>query len=69
MHNKENYKQGEKTTLRIGENNSKGNNWQRIDFQNIQVVHTTQYQENKQPNQKVGKRPKHTFLQRRHTDD
>ena len=24
---------------------------------------------NKQPNQKVGKRPKQTFLQRRHTDD
>ena len=30
--------------------------------------HTTQYQKNKQPNQKVGKRPKQTFLQRRHTD-
>jgi len=25
-------------------------------------------QKNKQPNQKVGKRPKQTFLQRRHTD-
>ena len=25
-------------------------------------------QQNKQPNQKVGKRPKQTFLQRRHTD-
>ena len=24
--------------------------------------------ENKQPNQKVGKRPKQTFLQKRHTD-
>ena len=24
--------------------------------------------ENKQPNQRVGKRPKQTFLQRRHTD-
>ena len=29
---------------------------------------TTQYQKNKQPNQKVRKRPKQTFLQRRHTD-
>ena len=37
-------------------------------FQNIQAALTTQYQENKQPNQKVGKRPKQTFLQRRHTD-
>ena len=31
-------------------------------------THTTQYQKNKQPNQKVGKRPKQTFLQRRHID-
>ena len=33
----------------------------------IQVVHKTEYQKNIQPNQKVGKRPKQTFLQRRHT--
>ena len=39
----------------MGENNSKRNNFQRINFQNIQAVHTTQYQENKQPNQKWGK--------------
>ena len=38
--------QGEKTTLRMGENNSKWNNWQRINFQNIQTAHTTQYQKN-----------------------
>ena len=43
----------------MGENNSKWNNWQRINFQNIQAPHTTKYQKNKQPNQKVGKRPKH----------
>ena len=30
---------------------------------------TTQCQKNKQPNKKVGKRPKQTFLQRRHTDN
>ena len=47
MHSKGNYKQGEKTTLRMGENNSKWNNWQRINFQNIQAAHTTQYQRNK----------------------
>ena len=57
MHSKGNCKQGEKTTLRMGENNSKWNNWQRINFQNIQAAHTTQCQKNKQPNQKVGKRP------------
>ena len=33
-----------------------------------QLIHTTQYQKNKQPNQKEGKRPKQTFLQRRYTD-
>ena len=32
------------------------------------AAHATQYQKNKQPNQKVGRRPKQTFLQRRHTD-
>ena len=37
-------------------------------LQNIQTAHITQYQQNKQPNQKVGKGPKQTFLQRRHTD-
>ena len=52
----------------MGENNTKGNNCQRINFQNIQAAHTTQYQKNKQPNQKVGKIPKQTFLQRP-TDD
>ena len=49
----------------MGENNSKWNNWQRINFQNIQAAHTTHYQKNKWPNQEVGKRrPKQTFLQR-----
>ena len=46
MHSKGNYKQGERRTLRMGENNSKGNNQQRINFQNIQAPHTTQYQKN-----------------------
>ena len=61
MHSKGNYKQGKKTTFRIGENNSKWNNWQRIYFQNIQAAHTTQYHKNKQPNQKVGKNVKRHF--------
>ena len=65
MHSKGNYKQGVKTTLRMGENN-KWSNWQRINFQNIQAAHTTQCQKNKQPNPKVGKRPKQIFLQRRY---
>ena len=55
-----------KTTLRMGENNSKWNNWQRINLQNIQAFHEAQYHKNKQPRQKVGRRPKQTFLQIRH---
>ena len=46
----------------MGKNNSKWNDWQRINFQNIQAAHTTQYQKNKQPNKKVGKRSKQTFF-------
>ena len=30
----------------MGENNCKWNDWQRINFQNIQAAHTTQYQQN-----------------------
>ena len=40
----------------------------KINYQNIQAAPTTQCQKNKQPNQKVEKRPKQTFLQRRHAD-
>ena len=45
----------------MGENNSKLNNLQRINFQNTHAVHTTQYQESKQPNDKVGKHPYRHF--------
>ena len=31
------------------------NNWQRINFQNIQAAHTTQYQKNKNPKKKCEK--------------
>ena len=56
MHSIRNYKQGEKETLRMGENNSKGNNWQRITLQNIQVAQITQYWKNKLPIKKWGKK-------------
>ena len=48
----------------MGENNSKGNDWQRINFQNIQAAHTTQYQKNEQSYQNVGKRPKQRHFSR-----
>ena len=66
LKSKEDFKQGKKATLSMGENNSKGNNWQRINFQNIQ--YTIQNQKSEQSNKKVGKIPKQTFFQRRHTD-
>ena len=37
-------------------------------FLKYTAAHMTQCQKNKQPDQKVGKRPKQTFLQRRPTD-
>ena len=68
MHNKGNYKQGEKTAFGMGENNSKRSNWQTINLKNIQATYAAQFQKNKWPNQKMGQRTKQTFLQRRHTD-
>ena len=49
MHNKENYKQSEKTAFRMGENNSKWSNWQRINLKNIQATPAAQFQKNKWP--------------------
>ena len=62
------YKQSEKTALRLGENNSKWSNWQIIKFKNIQATPPAQLQKNKWPNQKMGQRTKQTVLQRRHSD-
>ena len=42
--------------------------WQKMNLQNRQSVQAAQYQKNKQPTQKVGRRPKQTFLQRRLTN-
>ena len=62
-------KEGEKIAFRMGENNSKGSNWQRIHLKNMQAAPAAQYQKNKQPNQKMGQRTKQTFLQRRNRDE
>ena len=51
----------------MAENICKQNNWQGVDLQNIQTAHATQYQHKRQQN-KMGIRPKETFLQRRHTN-
>ena len=67
MHSKGNYKQGERQASK----------WEKIianettDKGLISKIYKQLIQlntENKQSNQKVGKRPKQTFIQRRHTD-
>ena len=58
LHSKGNHKEDEKTTLRMGENICKQINGQRINLQNLQAAHAAQYQSNKQPNPKMGRRPK-----------
>ena len=35
-----------------------------LNLQNMQAAHAAQYQKNEQPNQKVGKRAKQTFLKK-----
>ena len=67
MYNEGNYKQGEKTAFKM-EKIIANEATDRINLQNIKVAHTAHYQKNQQPNQKVGKRAKQTFLQRRHTE-
>ena len=54
MHSEGNYKQGENIAFKMGENNSKQSNWQRINLKNIQAAHAAQFQKNKRSNQKNG---------------
>ena len=42
----------------MGENICKRSNQQGINLQNIQIAHAAQYQNNKKPNQKMGRRYK-----------
>ena len=58
---KKDHCEGEKTAFRLGENNSKRSNRQRINLKNIQATPAAQFQKNKRPNQKVGQRTKQTF--------
>ena len=65
LHSKRNHKQNEKTTNRMGENNCKWCDQQRINFQNIQITHTTKQWETNNP---IEKWAEDLFLQRRNTD-
>ena len=55
MYNEGNYKQGEKTAFRMWENNSKWNNWQRINLQNIQAAHAGNTRKTNNPIKKWAK--------------
>ena len=68
MHSKGNYKQGEKTNLRIGKIIANETTDKGLISKIYKQLNATQYQKNKQPSQKVAKRPKQIFLQIRHTD-
>ena len=63
MYTKGNYKQNEKTTYRMGENICK-----QCDQQGLNLEKTQSNSSKQQPGQKMGRRPKQTFLQRRSTD-
>ena len=58
LHSKGNYKQNEKTTLRMGENIFQLSKWQKINLQNLQAAHAAQQRKNKIPNPKMGRKPK-----------
>ena len=49
MHNEGNYEQGEKTAFRMGENNSKWSNGQRINLKNIQATPEAQFRKTNHP--------------------
>ena len=68
LHSKGDHKQNEKTPYRMGKNICKFCDQQELNFQNTQTAHATQYQNNQWPNQKMGRRAKQTFLERRHID-
>ena len=52
----------------MGENICKWYDQQGVNFQNIQIAHTTQYRKSKQHNHTMRRRPKQTFLQIRRAD-
>ena len=66
LHSTRSHKQ--KDSLQNRTNIYKGCNQQGTDFQNTQIAHMVQYLEKKK-RQKMGRRSKQAFLQRRHTDD
>ena len=57
MYSEGNEQQNKKTTYRLGTNICKWSDQLRVNVQNKQTAHTTQYQKNKQTDPKMGRRP------------
>ena len=68
LHSKGNYKQEEKTTLRMGEIFANKSMDKGLISKIYKQLMQLNIKKNKQPNPKMGRRPKQVFLQRRHKD-
>ena len=68
MHSKGNYKQGEKTTSEWEKIIGNGTTDKRLIFKIYKQLMQLTTRKKQKPNQKMGRKPKQTFLQRRHTD-
>ena len=68
MHSKGNYKQGEKTTSEWEKIIGNGTTDKRLISKIYKQLMQLTTRKKQKPNQKMGRKPKQTFLQRRHTD-
>ena len=68
MYSKGNYKQGEKTALRMEENNANETTDKGLISKIYEQLIQLNSRKTNNPIKKVGKRPKQTFLQSRYTD-
>ena len=68
MHSKGNYKQGEKTTSEWEKIIGNGTTDKRLISKIYKQLMQLTTRKKQKPNQKMGRTPKQTFLQRRHTD-
>ena len=68
LHSKWNHKQNEKSTYRMGENIASDVADKALISKIYEQLNKTTTKKQQQPNRKMVRRPKRTFLQRTHTD-